>query len=1025
MKKLLSLVLVVCMLMSAFGAVTAFGASGEDGSYTGGGAVGGGSSSSVIPSTPSIGGGGSSSGGSGGSSSGGSGGSSYQAANWELYSNGVECNSGAYHPGDLVIDGNITTISGSYDIFVIIAQYDDSGALIRNDIRRKTVSAVDTSLYAELNDVDVNGIVKCMVIRADNLKPITPSKIYIPFGRSMIIDISQLDSALIGGATDSIVEYYASRESSRTDKIYVSAYPAITVNGVQISNNNQFDLLKYTNHYGQVRFIENTGDNSFDAVAVTIYEYGIVEEVIADKYRINFADGNRVFYDPEDAEQVVNIYDKSGKAITLNDIKPGDVLAMVVGELQDYVYCYPLSANAFMDKLTIYNLGDNRITGVITGWDSVAHQFYIDGVLYEYCTYYWVSAEDYNDLLAYGGPLGVKGDFYLDINGRIIGFDGSAYVTYDVGLIVDSQLNTGGFEPQWKIKLLTKDGIGVYNVDTQCEIDGVFCDINSDMASQNRLDFSKYSNGSGDEFRRSIEYETNKNGEIDTITFLENKTIVRSYSLNEDSYNSSTNKLGSRILSDKLCIFNVTASDIEEATVEDISALIDDNPYSGTLIDMNNDKEMDFFIATSGELSSDNEPGGDSGDEPGVEPVERNPIGFIVNTYMNTNSFEPYWQIKLLSKDDGEVDYNVRTKCIINDTVCDLSNSYTAQDILNVGKYNNTASDSMGRIIEYEVDGNGEINKIYFMKDTADCYAVNEEFSADTSKLGSKKLDEAVVVFDVSADDDYKVTDLSGLTDKGLYEGVLADCDGDAVMDAFVMTSCALSFDAEACLYVVDSVIYTIYDGYDAVMVNYYTDGENELKSVYFTDDSNSVNNAMGYDFSDLTKGDLFTAIINDDNLVTDYAIVAKLLNNSGYVFDTSYNLANYTANIYGWDEVVSKGDKVEFIYGFITELNGKTVTLGGTAANDYYDSRLFCIDSNTAQYCYNTNGAKPTIDVGEYRSSGVDEFDASNGKASLVFMKVYDEIVTDIITFTQRVSTDTPGIIAQTHYTGPGLDLY
>ena len=262
MKKILSLVLVVCMLMSAFGAVTAFGASGEDGSYTGGGAVGGGGGSSAIPSTPSVGGGGggSSSGGSGGSSSGGSGGSSYQAANWELYSNGVECNSGAYHPGDLVIDGNITTISGSYDVFVIIAQYDDSGALIRNDIRRKTVSAVDTSLYAELNDVDVNGIVKCMVIRADNLKPITPSKIYVPFGRSMIIDISQLASALIGGATDSIVEYYASRESSRTDKIYVSAYPAITVNGVQISNNNQFDLLKYTNHYGQVRFVENTGD---------------------------------------------------------------------------------------------------------------------------------------------------------------------------------------------------------------------------------------------------------------------------------------------------------------------------------------------------------------------------------------------------------------------------------------------------------------------------------------------------------------------------------------------------------------------------------------------------------------------------------------------------------------------------------------------------------------------------------------------------------------------------------------------
>ena len=1198
MKKLLSLMLVVCMLMSAFGTVTAFGETASGG----GGAVGGGGSSSVIPSTPSIGG--------GGSSSGGSGGSSYQAANWELYSNGVECNSGAYHPGDLVIDGNITTISGSYDIFVIIAQYDDSGALIRNDIRRKTVSAVDTSLYAELNDVDVNGIVKCMVIRADNLKPITPSKIYVPFGRSMIIDISQLASALIGGATDSIVKYYASRESSRTDKIYVSAYPTITVNGVQVPNNNQFDLLNYMNYMAQVRFVETSGDNYFDCVAVTVYEYGIVEEVLPDRDRINFIDGYKVTYDSSDPYQIVNIYDKSGKVITLNDIKPGDVLVMIVGEL-DYSgsYC-PVRALNFSEKLTIYNLGNNKITGTVTGWDSVDQLLYIDGVVYQYSYLPWVTDDDYSDLVATGDPLGQTGDFYLDINGRIIGFDGSAYVTYDVGFIIDTQLNSGGFEPQWMIKLLTKDGIGVYNVDTQCEIDGIYCDINSDMASQNRLDFSKYSNGSGDEFSRSIEYETNKNGEIDTITFLENKTIVRSYSLYEESYRKATNKLGNRILSDKLCIFNVATSDIEEATAEDISALIDGNSYSGLLIDMNNDVEVDFYIATSGELLSDK--------EPEVEPDPVVSTGLIVNTFFNTTSFEPYWQIKVLTE-NGILVHNVNTRCEINGALYDLSNNPSAQEMLNVGLYDpavdnisdrmieyetsannvvgkitfvNTMQDAQmytvstyeggymaatnticgrtladniciynvtmpdindataenssvlidgisyggtlididgdgiidifavvsgdldkgtdepeespaesvktgfiiqsnlntnsfenhyqmriltddegvvvysvsencridgikysvdeqsgmlefdafnasdiretydGRMVEFELNTEGRINKIQFvgnMPDTKYVYIQDEEFYATRSALGSRSLDADIVIFDV-ASSDYETKDISSLYDKSYYGGVLFDVDNDSVMDMFVMTYQAISFDEEGSLFVVDSISNILYgdDYQEAVQVKYYTEGVNKLNTAIFTEDSVNVLDSSSSMHAGLSKGALFTAILGNDGLVEYYAVIASISNYSrGY--NLNGNITPLTMNVYGSDAVGnSKCDGVEFVYGYISDIMGSTVVLGGTEYSDYWDGRNFIINSSTSQYCFNTNGIKPKIDVGDYMASGVDVYDSELGRANLVFMKVYNDRVIDIISFSQRVYTETPGIIAQTHYSGlhPGLDL-
>lgn len=1024
MKKILSLVLVVCMIMSAFGTVTAFGATASGGAGGGGSPSGGGGGSVVVPSAPSGGGG-------GGSSSGGGGGGAYQAAYWELYSNGVVCNNGAYYPGDLVIDGCVTTISGSYDVFVIIAQYDDRGTLIRNDIRRKTVSVADTCFYAELNDVDVNGIVKCMIIRADNLKPITPSKSYVPFGRSLVIDISQIASASIGGATDSIVEYYASNESVRTDKIYVSAYPTITVNGVQVPNNNQFDLLNYMYYMAQVRFVETNGDNYFDCVAVTVYEYGIVEEVLPDRDRINFIDGYKVTYDSSDPYQIVNIYDKSGKAISLDDINPGDVLAMIVGEL-DYSgsYC-PVRALNFSEKLTIYNLGNNKITGVITGFNPDYEVLYIDGVEYQYSSLPWITTNDLYDLMA-GDLFGIKADFYLDMTGKIIGYDGSAYVKYNIGFIVDAYKNTQGFEPHWQIKLLTKDeGIVIYNVDTRCDIDSITCDLSYNTNAQDALNVGKYYNAAGlDVNNRVIDFELNKNGEIDEIKFVASGFNTRTYSLNGnyDEYRETVNKLGSKIVADNIMIFNVNTSDIHDANVRGLSSLIDGGLYGGTMYDLDNDKQFDIFVMQDGTLAStDEEPGETPEEEPVVpDETQSDGYGFIIDTYFNTAAFEPQWQLKVLTENHGTVVYNVKSKCEINGTLCDLSRTMTSQDVLALGKYYNGSGDPNARIVEYEVDNNGEIDKICFANNIASgalCYYMDyDEYNSDERKLGSKLLDEDIVVFDVNY---FETTDINGLYNKACYEGIVVDFDNDADMDVFVATACVLSFDAEASLLVVDSVMKTTYgeDNEDAYQVKYYTDGKNELKSVYFTEDSINVLSNKD-DFKDLSKGALFTAIINNDNLATHYAVVATTSYYHGG-YELNGDLKSLTQDIYGSNEVGNvKGDKTEFIYGYISKISGKVLTIGGTAYSDFCDGRDFVIDSNVAQYCYNLNSSRPLIDVGDYRSTGVDIFDEFSGSANPVFLKVYDDEVTDIISFTRRESTSDPGIIAQTHYTGPGLDL-
>ncbi|MBQ7901017.1 MAG: hypothetical protein IJ365_03505, partial [Clostridia bacterium] len=229
-------------------------------------------------------------------------------------------------------------------------------------------------------------------------------------------------------------------------------------------------------------------------------------------------------------------------------------------------------------------------------------------------------------------------------------------------------------------------------------------------------------------------------------------------------------------------------------------------------------------------------------------------------------------------------------------------------------------------------------------------------------------------------------------------------------------------------LFVVDSVMSILRDGQYATQVKYYTDGINDLKTAIFTEDSI---NALGYsdEFETLSKGSVFTAITDANGLVNCYAVITSLDYHG--VYDLVGDLKPLTQSIYGISEVNCKGDGVEFVYGYITNIRGKTITLGGTlpagytgdiSADSFENGRDFVINARTAQYCYNTEGVKPKIVVGDYLSTGVDVYD--DGKANLVLLKVYDDEVIDIISFSRRMIAPEIGIVAQTHYTGPALDI-
>ena len=666
-------------------------------------------------------------------------------------------------------------------------------------------------------------------------------------GETLTVAIDKLTgTATISAQNANTFEYYESKDATRTTKVYVDANPIVKVNGITVNNgvtgtgttfvvSNLLDST-FTGTNTQFTFTENDNDKYYDIIDITCVEYAIVDAVLPEKERIEFADGSKVVFDFEDDEQISKFFNAEGAEIAIEDIAEGDVLAIEVGEVdidaQNNNALSIVRYNAFSDKITITNLGQSIVTGTVTGWDSTENILYIDGTEYEYSPLPWVTDDDYSDLISTGDPLGTDGAFYLGVDGKIIGYDGSQGVSGNYGFIVDAFKNTTSFEPQWQLKLLTAEGVVTYNVDTKCEINGTDCDLTASPTAQNALNFTKYNNNTdaATALNRVVEYDFNKNGEIDEVTFVSTKNNVRTYTLNaNDDFNADTNKLGSRVIEADLTIYNVDKSDVDDATVVDASVLVDEGIYGGVVIDLNNDKEMDIYVMTAG-----------------------------------------------------------------------------------------------------------------------------------TSR-----------------------------------------------------------FDAEGNFFVVDSKVDTTYgeDAEDAVLVKYYVAGEKEAQTAIFTDDSdNFVTGSNAFDVDDLVKGSVFVANVAEDGLVSEYAVVAKLVNNA-YTFNPGEStLAALTTTIYGANEVDTKSEKAEFVYGYISNIEGKTLTLGGTVANDFIDGRDFTISGGAAQYTYSTASQKPKVVVGDYQAKGVDVFDA--GKANLVLLKVYDDEVTDIISISARNTGVTPGILNQTHWT-------
>ncbi|MBQ8525630.1 MAG: hypothetical protein IJ460_02760 [Clostridia bacterium] len=794
-------------------------------------------------------------------------------------------------------------------------------------------------------------------------------------------------SAAVIGDMYTAVKYYETAESSRTTELYTDDNAKMYVNGCYVDNQ---DLAVYIGYDADIKFVENNGDKYYDAVLVTVYEHGIVEEVVADdpaNSKIILANGSKIHFDFEDTEYIIDIVDKNGKEMALSDFAAGDVVAMVVGEAEYDTYL-PIGAKYYEEKIKVINLGKNYVEGMIT--EASDSEIYIDDVAYIPGTFVYGNEEDVFGDTGYinSAILRTEGYFYLSMTGRIIGYE--AYpVVKNYGYILQTNYYKSGFAYGWEIKMLTKDGISEFTLYTTVNINGTSYK-SSDITSDYGLfaGFVNVDEHMNDAEKRIVDYELAANGDIKTLNFANDTSSV--YFVTAGEYNKPAGRIGGKYLTEDVVVFDVSYEDADETKPVDADSLIDNNEYTGCLADETDDG-WKFFVITDGDVEE-----AASGDDSGSEDVvSTSGYGYILQTNYSDTSMEPVWQIKLLTS-EGIDTYSLYKNIYID------GNSMKSSELDGTSSYfadfttrDDHQSNIDRRIVEYELAATGEIRSIDFIG--AD--AVNKDvFSKDTNVIDGKTLAESAIVFDISSSDAYesKVSDMSCLIDQNLYAGYAAAKSSDGSYSLFVALDVTDTFSPSGGLMYVESVAAALYGEYDAVKVMYYTDASSEVNTAIFTEEYSSAK-AGSNAYANLSKGDIFFANTNADGLVSSYVIVAEL---EGEQLTLNGDVISY---------LEACDEDVGFVYGYVSELDANGII---TVEPEYISASgesMFKSTDNTNEYTYNVNKATPVVQVGAWDSNGVDMADYSADECYYVFVKYYDGDAVDIysIGYPRSIPTD------------------
>ena len=241
-------------------------------------------------------------------------------------------------------------------------------------------------------------------------------------------------------------KYWNDRENDKkAKKVETCATPLVLYNGKAVIDVTKELLIPENGH---VVFIDNNGDDKYDII--DIWEYELVYVFSASNTSGNVTNyynrAETYKFNPDSEDYHVTFLNAYGGQAQLSDIRQYSVL---------YLY---QSVDKLEKKVVVAN---NKINGTITEISS-------DGE-------YTINGNEYVISPAAEGMLALSisdaGDFYLDADMRIVGFNGSTVLRRNIGMFI--AVNNGGLAGGYQMKILTQNnGIQIYNIASSVKVNG-------------------------------------------------------------------------------------------------------------------------------------------------------------------------------------------------------------------------------------------------------------------------------------------------------------------------------------------------------------------------------------------------------------------------------------------------------------------------------------------------------------------------------------------------------------------------
>lgn len=453
---------------------------------------------------------------------------------------------------------------------------------------------------------------------------------------------------------------------------------------------------------------------------------------------------------------------------------------------------------------------------------------------------------------------------------------------------------------------------------------------------------------------------------------------------------------------------NVVTGTVTEVSTADSIVRVDGTKYDVVGSMPKNGDEGTFYLTNTGKIFYYDLDSSVSGN-----------YAYILEAGRNTTGFSTAWQVKLLTKENGIVTYDVNSKFKVNGTSYD-DDAATVEVLTNIAaKTKNQFKDlAEDRIITFKLNSDNEIKEIK-TKDYSDGFSVStfaKTYKKDTQTLG-KSLEDDTVIFDLTSDSPSSAyaAKINYLVDDGDYEGYMVK-NADDEYDCVVITKGESKIDLTSNLAVVTGVTdYTTDDEKDAWVIRYVTDNNSEEQSIVALQDEDDTSvewdnqlkdgTKVIADFGsigDLPKGSVIMFAEAGDGTASAIGVIA-IPNNSTLDSDAAYYV-----NKLATDKIVASDDDNEFVFGYIVDWTsksgGKSISYAklGAAYDPKADYDTMLVKGSTNSYTYyNKSKNSVSITTGMWDDGKVDKY--VDGKGSCFIARLYNGAVKEFIGFNTR----------------------